>query len=468
MTERYDVVVVGARCAGATLAHDLARAGLSVALVDRAGFPSDTLSTHFFEAPAIATLGRLGLLAEMMAAGAPFIDLIDYRVGDVTGVDPYYRDPGAPGGGMCVRRTVLDAALVRVASEAGARVLTNTRVTGLVWKDGRVTGITHADGAGRDGQLDAAVVVGADGTGSTVARLAGARRYHVVPNQRFCYWGYFEGATEPGPPAVLFHVFDGNVFVGFPCDAGLYVALTLPPLDVLPAFGDDLDGAFAATINRCQPLAAILSGARRVGPLRGMAKYPAFLRESAGPGWTLVGDAGHFKDPAAAQGMADAFRQAERLAGDITAGLGGVTPVDEALAGWWAWRDADAIEMHWFAADLGAAGPVPTVLVEALRDLQASPERLWQFWAVFHHRVRPSEVLTPERFGAVAERLAGTALGSRVMAELAAMTELAEHRAGLLSSPEFVDDGGQRNAPSPDGPLATASAPAAAPHRSSV
>jgi 2-polyprenyl-6-methoxyphenol hydroxylase-like FAD-dependent oxidoreductase len=345
---------------------------------------------------------------------------------------------------MCVRRTVLDAALVRVAGEAGADVLTNTRVTGLLSSNGRVTGITHSDGGGRDGQLDATVVVGADGTGSTVARLAGARRYHTLPNQRFAYWGYFEGVTESGPPTALFHRFDDDLFIGFACDSGMYVAITLPPLDALPAFGNDLEGNFVATVSRCEPLSDILSDARRVGPLRGMANYPLFFRESAGPGWALVGDAGHFKDPVVAQGMSDAFRQAERLAQDIVAGLGGAKPVDDSLAAWWAWRDADAIEMHWLAADMGAAGPVPAVLVELLRDLQSTPDRLWDFWALFHHRGSAAEVFAPERFVAVAERMATEPLGPQVMAELAAMSELAEQRARLVASPSLVEDGPPR------------------------
>ena len=446
MAERYDVVVVGARCAGATLAHDLAQAGLSVALVDRARFPSDTLSTHFFQTPGVLTLQRLGLLDEMRAAGAPFIDHVDYRIEDVAGVEPF-RLPEAPGANLCVRRTLLDAALVRVAEEAGAHLRAESRVTSLVRSGERVTGVTYSDAAGRDRQIDATLVVGADGTGSTVARLVGARRYHVLANQRFAYWGYFEEAAEPGPPALFFHRFADDAFYGFPCDAGLYVAAVLPPLDVLSSFASDLDGAFDATVARCEPLAAILAGASRVGPLRGMANYPFYFRESAGAGWTLVGDAGHFKDPAAGQGIADAFRQAERLAGDIIAGLGGTAPLDDVLIDWWAWRDADAIDMHWLAADLGAAGPVPAVLVEVLRDLQGSPDRLSDFWGLFHNgpRTRPSEVLTPERFTAVAERVAGTSLGPQVMAELAASSELDEHRRRLVASPCFVEDAAHPN-----------------------
>jgi hypothetical protein len=101
--------------------------------------------------------------------------------------------------------------------------------------------------------------------------------------------------------------------------------------------------------------------------------------------------------------------------------------------------------MHWLAADLGAAGPVPAVLVEFLRDLQGSPDRLWDFWALFHRRTRPSEVLTPERFTAVAERVAGTSLGPQVMAELDASSELDEHRRRLVASPCFVEDAAHLN-----------------------
>ena len=443
MTERYDVVVVGARCAGATLAFDLAQVGLSVALVDRMRFPSDTLSTHFFESPGVAAVERMGVLDELLAAGAPLIHDVDYRIGDVAGFEPYGAgQPGGPQGpGLCVRRPVLDTALVNAAELAGAHVWTGTRVTGLVSAGGRVSGVVVADESGRETQLDAAIVAGADGAGSTVARMVGARRYHTQPNQRFAYWGYFEGATEPGPPALFFHRFDDELYVGSPCEAGLYMAAVLPALDRLPAFGDDLDGAFAATIAKCEPFAAVLAGASRVGPLRGMATFPVFFRESAGPGWVLVGDAGHFKDPTAGQGISDAFRQAERLAGDIVTGLGGAAAPDDVLADWWAWRDAEELEMHWLSADMGGAGPVPAAISEVVRDLQSSPGALWDFWGMFHRRVAPSDIFTPERFGAAATRLADTPLGPQVMAELAFMTGMAEERAALLASPCFVEDG---------------------------
>lgn len=314
-------------------------------------------------------------------------------------------------------------------------------MTGLTTTGERVTGIVAIDDAGREVQLDATIVVGADGTGSTVARMVGARRYHTQPNQRLAYWGYFQRASEPGPPALFYHRFDDHLFVGAPCDEGLYMALAMPSLDLLPAYSDDLEGAFGATIAHCEAFAAILDGAQRVGPLRGTATFPGFFRESVGAGWVLLGDAGHFKDPAAGQGISDAFRQAERLADDIMRGLGGGSSPDAALADWWRWRDAKEFELHWLAADMGAAGPVPVLLAEVMRELQESPGGLFDFWGIFHHRVRPSEVLTPERLGAAAARMAGTPLEPQTQTELAAMVEMAEARAKLAASPVFEDDG---------------------------
>jgi 2-polyprenyl-6-methoxyphenol hydroxylase-like FAD-dependent oxidoreductase len=440
MTEQYDVVVVGARCAGATLAFHLARAGLSVALVDRARFPSDTLSTHFIETPGVTALERMGVLEEVLTAGAPPITAVDYRIGDAAGVTAYGEEGTAQRPGLCVRRTVLDAALVAAAEAAGARVRTGSRVTGVNSTDQRVTGVVVIDESGRECQLDAAIVVGADGAGSTVARMVGARRYHVHANERFAYWGYFEGATEPGPPALFFHRFDNELYVGSPCERGLYMAAVVPTLDELPAFGENLDGAFADVLARSEPFAAILAGARRVGPLRGMANFPGFFRESAGPGWALVGDAGHFADPASGQGMSDAFRQAERLAEDVVRGLDGAASPDDALVDWWRWRDAEDFEMHWLSADIGAAGPVPVVMSEFVRQLDSSPGGMWDFWGMFHRRVAPSDVFTPERFGAVAAELAATPLAQQAMAELAFMGQVAEERAALAASPRLVDD----------------------------
>lgn len=402
--DHHDVVVVGARIAGAPLAAHLARAGLSVAVVDRARFPSDTASTHFFQASAVASLGRLGVIDRLLATGAPWLEIADMRLGDFTAQVPWPTQPGDPGPGLCVRRTVLDAILVDAAREAGATVHTGTRVTGLVEAGGRVAGVV-ADSEGRERRLLAPLVVGADGRSSKIARLVEARAYNVSPNERFGFWGYYENATWSAPAVVHMLRWEREFVVACPTDSGLYMVAMLLPLEDMAAFTPDVEGSFDARVASYDRLAEALDGARRVFRPRGISAFSGFFRESAGPGWVLTGDAGHFKDPSPGQGISDALRQGERLA-EVVIGAGGVAAAtDKELAAWWRWRDRDAREMHWFARDLGGGGPVPAVFSEVLRGLSREPDGMRRSLDVFNHRERPSKLLTPARLLGAAGRL---------------------------------------------------------------
>lgn len=416
MAERFDVVVVGARCAGAPLAALLAARGVSVALVDRAEFPSDTLSTHTFQNDASRVLARIGVLDRVLATGAPWIERADLRVDDVVLDHRWPRRPGDPGPMLSVRRAVLDALLVEAAAGAGADVRTGTSVTGLVERGGRVGGV-RAGG----GELHARLVVGADGRASAVGRLTGARRYNAVPNQRLAAWAYYEGTVPSEPTTFIVHRWDEEYVVACPCDGGLYLVIVFPPADRAPAFRADAAGAFDDHARRCAPVAAAVAGARRVAPPVCAFSWTGYFRESAGPGWVLVGDAGHFKDPGPGQGIADALRQAERLAADLATGLDGDDrALDRAMASWWRWRDADAREMAWFAVDLGRAGRVPALLVEILRHLAGDPAEVDRWFDVLNHRVRPSQILTPSRLAGATARLLARGRPSRgqVLAEV--------------------------------------------------
>jgi menaquinone-9 beta-reductase len=120
-----------------------------------------------------------------------------------------------------------------------------------------------------------------------------------------------------------------------------------------------------------------------------MANWHGYFREAAGPGWALLGDAGHFKDPTPAQGISDALRQAEHLADAVEAGLGGAASIDDELGRWWRWRVQDALEMHWFAADLGAAGASPVLNAQILRDIAGDDEASEKLLRVLNHDIRP-------------------------------------------------------------------------------
>lgn len=400
MAERYDVVIVGARCAGSPLAVKLANRGLEVALVDRARFPSDTPSTHVFQNDAARVLADLGVLDRLLASGAPWVEQADLRVEGVRLVHPWPRQPRDPGPMLSVRRPVLDTLLVEAAAEAGAHVRTGTRVTGLVERDGRVVGVAvrpDPEGPGSATELLAPLVVGADGRGSAVGRLAGARRYNLVPNERMTAWAYYEGASPPAPTTFFAHRWDEEYMIACPCDGGLYLVIASPPADRAGRFVEDADAAFDAHLAGWPPVAGVVAGGRRTGRPAVMARWTSYFREAAGPGWVLVGDAGHFKDPAPGQGIADALRQVERLAPVVVEGLDGSGSIDRALTRWWRWRDRDAREMAWFAADVGGGGRVPPVLVEILRQLQSDPVMVDRWFDVLNHRARPSEILTPPR-----------------------------------------------------------------------
>jgi 2-polyprenyl-6-methoxyphenol hydroxylase-like FAD-dependent oxidoreductase len=439
MGKEFDVVVVGGRCAGSPLATLLTRAGLSVALVEQATFPRDTLSTHIFESAALAFLKRLGVLSAVRATGAPIVNHVDIRLEGFRARVPLPQRPGDVGGVMSVRRLLLDPILMEAAAEAGAEVWMGAKVTALVRDRGRVTGVRVARN-GSEQSLEARLVVGADGRNSTVARLAGSRKYNLTPNERFFYWSFFEGA-DPGPePTVIFHRWSGTFVVAIPTDSGLYQVLVLPELSELPRFRQGLKDCYLECVGRCDPVAHALPDARRVGKLFGMLRWEGFFREATGPGWVLAGDAGHFKDPAPGQGIQDAFRQAESLASAILGAISrSPSALDEALTGWARWRDKDAGEHYWLAGDLGKAGLAPAVLPEIAQRLYERG-KVDSFLNLFNHRSAPSKVLTPPRLaGATARLLARGGCGRRaLLGEVGALIAEDARRKRLARHPHYV------------------------------
>ena len=118
----YDAIVVGARCAGVADGDAAGRQGHRVLMVDRASFPSDTLSTHLIHAPGVAALDRWGLLDEVIATGCPPVDTYSFDFGPFTiAGTPPPRD-GVGSIAYAPRRTVLDKILVDAAARAGVEV----------------------------------------------------------------------------------------------------------------------------------------------------------------------------------------------------------------------------------------------------------------------------------------------------------------------------------------------------------
>ena len=389
MTEAFDVIVVGAGCAGSPLAASLAARGLRVCLIDRARFPREIPSTHMVHSSGVARLARLGLMDKLLATGAPPLDrgafvLEDVRIESDATVTGRFDAPW-----LCIRRTVLDTLLLGAAEEAGAQLRTQTKVIGLVEDGGEVQGVRTDTGI-----LRAPIVVGADGPHSVVARLTGAREYHVTPPGRMFMWAYFEGAAARSD-AVLGRINDLG-FLGLSTDDGLFLAGVAPSMADRDAYLSRLEERFWAGLAQIDELSDALVPAKRVGPIRVMSRWHGYFRQAAGPGWVLVGDAGHFKDPTPAQGISDALRQAEKLGHVIETGLDR-SDLTSRLGAWWLWRDDDAWDMYWFAVDMGTVGPVPRTVTEVMRGLGREPDGALQFLRVLNHDVSPSALFTPRR-----------------------------------------------------------------------
>ena len=410
--DRFDVVVVGARCAGSPLATLLARRGFNVCVLDRAQFPSETPSTHLIQPCGVHMLDRLGVLNAVLGAGAVPLDQITFINDDVR--FDLTNDGTLEWPALIVRRVTLDALLVDAAREAGADIRTGCRVTRLLRDGDRVVGVeTDA------GLIHAQLVVGADGRHSTVASLVGAAEYHVTPPGRFTAWAYFDGVANREGRMWLGRVGELAYLAG-PTDSDLFMAAITTGFANQAEFHPDRDANFTTAIRAWPELADVIGDGRRVGPIRMLTKWHGYFRQAAGPGWVLVGDAGHFKDPTPGQGISDAFRQAEQLAQAIEDGRDNTT-IDASIQRWWRWRDDDAYAMYWFASDLGAPG-APTPLNTALsRHMRENPEVPLMFLRLLNRDISPSQFLTPSRLARVAAR----ALRDRPDRALAAIKEIA-------------------------------------------
>jgi 2-polyprenyl-6-methoxyphenol hydroxylase-like FAD-dependent oxidoreductase len=422
--ESVDVLVIGGRCAGASLATHLARAGVDVLVADRATFPSDTLSTHVFQGGAISALKRLGVLDEVLATRAPGVDL--GRIVFVNGEDRLEShiempepEPGLPPM-LCVRRIALDEILHRAAGDAGARIFDGWSLRELRHDGQRVVGATLTARNGQEAIVHAGLVIGADGRNSMVARAVGAREYAVLPTERFGYFAYYAGVPDTDRPVIDIVRDDRLYGFGIPADAGLYLACVMPPAADHAAFAADIEAGWQREVSRLPRVSDIVAGAQLIGKPRGLRPVDTFLREAAGPGWILVGDAGHFKDPAPGQGIADALRQTERLAETIVLHISS-PDLDERLQAWWQWRDRDALPRHTWAHSFGAAGPPAHVLIQAQRDILHRSDRSERFWGPSMQRISPEKILRPSTFMRAAVRAVarGRISPGRAIADLA-------------------------------------------------
>ena len=352
--QNYDAIVVGARCAGAPTALLLARRGYRVLVVDRATFPSDTVSTHLIHPPGLAALQRWGLLGQVVASGCPPIDTYSFDFG-------LFTIEGSPAGAgfqaaYAPRRTVLDKILVDAARESGAEVREGFTVDDLVIEGDAVTGIRgHSAGKGSVTEY-ARVVVGADGAHSLVARTVGVIQYAEKPKLQCSYYSYWTDLPMEGRFET--YVRPDRAFAAWPTNDGLTVVICGLPVRDFVANRADIEAGYLATLALVPSFAERAASAARVERLVGMA-VPNFFRRPYGPGWALVGDAGYLKDFITAQGIQDAFRDAELCVEALDEAFTGRRSFGTAMKNYQERRDGLVMPMYEFTAELAALDPPP-------------------------------------------------------------------------------------------------------------
>ena len=388
----YDAIVIGARCAGSPTAMLLARRGHRVLLVDRATFPSDTMSTHLIHPPGLAALRRWGLLDELIATRVPVLPTLRVDFGPVVlagippavdGISEHY----AP------RRRVLDKLLVDAAIRAGAEVREQTAVKGLLWEGERVSGVRLNRGGAREAEPRARIVIGADGVRSTVAEQVGAGTYHEKGMLTCAYYSYWSAVDEP---QLTLYPGTGCAVAEIPTHDGLTCIYGCWPAGEFPAVRRDIAGALAVAIAEHAPdLASRMRGATREERFVGTGRIANHFRQSHGPGWALVGDAAFHRDPIGARGITDAFSDAERVAAAVDAGLTGRESMDAAMRGGQADREEATLALYDLDARLAALEPATPELQALIATVAGDQRATDEFIGVLSGTVPVDAVFSP-------------------------------------------------------------------------
>jgi len=359
-THRHDVVVVGARAAGASTALLLARLGHDVVLLDRAVFPADTLSTHQIARTGVVQLHRWGLLQAVLDSGAPAIRQVTFTVGDESTVRAI-KDKAGVDLLVAPRRYILDTLVAEAAANAGADVRLGITVTGVRLDDaGRAIGVYGHDRAGNPLEIDARIVVGADGLRSRVARSVGAEIIEDRGDDGAVQYAYYAGVNWTGIELIVADRALTGVFPTHEDQACIWICSPSADAHDARRRAASREEAFTAYLDRTAPeLAGRLRLGRRTSAVTGMLRTPNYIRRSYGPGWTLVGDAGYHRDAVTGHGISDAYRDAELLAVALDQASRGDTEEPYALARYQQQRDEALRDIFDLTCALANYPPVP-------------------------------------------------------------------------------------------------------------
>jgi len=387
--EEKDAVIVGARCAGSTLAIGLAERGWDVLLVDRDTFPSETISTHGVYPNTLARFEQLGVMDTLRSSHD--VALLAHRLvglghevaGLFSPIDGYDRM-------AVIRRSALDKAIVDTALAAGAEVRLGEQVVDLIGsgaEEDPVSGVVMESG----NRVTARWVFGADGRGSTVARKLGIEKERVQMGEVAFLFAYWRDIPDNGYGTLEIH--EREFASRSAVEDGLHLLIAIGDAELSRGSQRERHQKYVEFLRRFPEMIEpdVMERAEMVTDVivAPESLMRGFFRKPTGPGWALLGDAGHFKHPGTAQGICDAVEQAIYIAEQLSG-------PDSALDRYEAWRDARAVEHYDWSFAWGRFPHIET------------SEKLWRGWATdadagqdlrdsFSRLVEPSQVMSKER-----------------------------------------------------------------------
>lgn len=340
----FDVIVIGARVAGSVLATLLGQRSHRVLILDRATFPSDTVSTHFFRAPAFQVFEQMGVFNQLLQTTPKLVNTFTDFDGQVSS-EPVH-DSGDYQYYLCVRRITLDNILIqRVRREPTVELHQSAAMDELIWENGRVVGVRWQE-SNRLLESRSRVVIGADGLYSQVAKQVKPRVEYSEPVQRAMYYAYFQGLPSQEGPAAEFHLRANHLVYVFPTDNNLTLTAASIPIVEFDEFRKDPERRLEQELQALPTLAPRLRGASRFGPVRGAGNIPGYMRVPYGSGWALVGDAELVQDPWSGRGIDQASTHAMLLADSLDRWLCGELEWEQAMLQYHEARNEFSLETY--------------------------------------------------------------------------------------------------------------------------
>jgi flavin-dependent dehydrogenase len=301
-------------------------------------------------------------------------------------------------GGFCPRRTVLDALLLNAAAESGAEVREGFTVDELLVADETVVGIRgHAKGA-KPIEDRARIVIGADGVNSMVGPGVRAPEYDRQPVAACGYYSYFSGIRQDD---IELYVREHVAFGGAPTNGGLHLVMVNWPARDFPTIRKGVEGHVWRALEAAPDFLARVREGRREEKWYGTAGVPGYLRTPYGKGWALVGDASYNRDPITAQGISDAFIDAESLVEALSAALSGNGVFDETLAAHESARNERVRPMYEFTTHLAALEPPPPDMRALFGALRHNQDATNAFLSAITGAIPLSDFMSSDNIGRI-------------------------------------------------------------------